>query len=187
VAGSRSDSSNSEAIVDEAVTEADLRKQAWDFFQMQAGQRLTTFNFYIAIASLLSTGLAASFKFDVDIPLVGVVLGLFLVFFSFIFWKLDQRNRALIKGAERTLMHFEGRSGLPDVDGMPHVAKRFTFEHAETQAKRARRSWRCWRSEYSYYECFKAVFGAFAIVGLAGALLSVLRLGGRLTSCGLWL
>ena len=29
------------------MTEEDLRKQAWDFFQMQAGQRLTTFKFYM--------------------------------------------------------------------------------------------------------------------------------------------
>jgi hypothetical protein len=169
------------------VTEDDLRKQAWDFFQMQAGQRLTTFNFYIAIASLLSTGLAASLKADIDIPSLGVMLGVFLVFFSFIFWKLDQRNRALIQGAERTLMHFEERSGLPDMDGRPHIAKRFTREDADTKATRARRSWRFWANEYSYYECFRAVFGAFGLVGLVGATVSAFRLWRRLSSSGRWL
>jgi len=50
------------------MTDEELRKQAWNFFQMQAGQRLTTFNFYIAISSLLSTGLVATFKTDIDLP-----------------------------------------------------------------------------------------------------------------------
>lgn len=166
------------------MTQAELREQAWDFFQMQAGQRLTTFNFYIAIASLLSTGLVASFTAHIDISFLGVLLGLFLIFFSFIFWKLDQRNRELIKGAERTLIHFEDRSGLPDLDGKPHIAKRFTLENVVTKAKRERRCWCFWRSEYSYYECFKMVFGAFAIVGLLGAIFAVSRLWGWLGSCG---
>jgi len=32
------------------MTEEELRKQAWDFFQIQTSQRLTTFNFYITIS-----------------------------------------------------------------------------------------------------------------------------------------
>ena len=50
------------------MSDEELRKQAWDYFQLQAGQRLTTFNFYIAISSLLTTGLATSFKADIGLP-----------------------------------------------------------------------------------------------------------------------
>ena len=169
------------------MTQDDLRKQAWDFFQMQAGQRLTTFNFYIAIASLLLTGLGAGFKADINITILGVLLGLFLVFFSFIFWKLDQRNRTLIQGAERTLKYFEESSGLTDTDGQPHVAKRFTREESETKAARVGRSWRVWKNEYSYYECFEAVFAAFAAVGFAGAIFSIVRVWGGASLAGLCL
>ena len=95
------------------MNEADLRKQAWDFFQMQASQRLTTFNFYIALSSLLSGGLAANLKAQDGIQFVSILLGLLLVLFSFVFWKLDQRNRDLIKSAEDALKFFESKRKLP--------------------------------------------------------------------------
>jgi hypothetical protein len=170
------------------LTSAELRQQAWDFFALQAGQRLTTFNFYIAIASLLSTGLVASFTSHVDIPVLGVLLGSLLMLFSFIFWKLDQRNRSLIKGAERTLKYFEGQSSLAGLPGTPHVAQRFTLEDSERQsAKAARCPWHPWANTYSYYDCFRMVFWAFALVGLLGMLGAVVRLGGWLKACGPWL
>lgn len=117
------------------MTDEELRKQAWDFFQMQAGQRLTTVNFYVAISSLLSTGLAARFKADIDLPYLGIAFGLLLMLFSFIFSKLDQRNRDLIRSAEAALKFFESKTSLEDQEGMPHVAKGFTREECETSIK----------------------------------------------------
>jgi hypothetical protein len=158
------------------MTDEELRKQSWDFFQMQAGQRLTTFNFYIAISSLLSTGLAASFKADIDLPHLGVTFGLLLLLFSFIFWKLDQRNRDLIKGAEESLKFFEAKSNLEDKDNIPHVAKRFTREEFDTNAKKNNRSWCFWLNHFSYSECFVGVFLLFGMVGVAGFLCSLVKL-----------
>ena len=158
------------------MTDEELRKQAWDFFQMQAGQRLTTINFYIAISSLLSTGLAASFKTDIDLPHLGIAFGLLLILFSFIFWKLDQRNRDLIQGAEASLKFFESKASLEDEAGVPHIAKRFTREEFDTKSKSNKRSWLFWRNHYSYSQCFRFVFVIFGCVGLVGLGFSVARL-----------
>jgi len=158
------------------MTDEKLRKQAWDFFQMQAGQRLTTFNFYIAISSLLSTGLVASFKTDLDFPYLGIVFGLLLILFSFIFWKLDQRNGDLIKGAEATLKFFEAKSTLEDEEGIPHVAKRFSREEFDTNIKRSSHSWRFWRNHFSYSQCLRGVFMIFGCGGFVGLCFSVVRL-----------
>ena len=128
------------------MEEEGLRKQAWDFFQMQAGQRLTTFNFYIALSSLLSTGLATCFKSDINMPYLGITFGFLLMFFSFIFWKLDERNSDLIKGAEETLKFFERQVDIADVDAMPHIAMRFVREEFETSQKKANRTWCFWRN-----------------------------------------
>lgn len=157
------------------MTDDDLRKQAWDFFQMQAGQRLTTFNFYIAISSLLSGGLVASFRTDFTVPYLGALLGVLLTLFSFVFWKLDCRNRDLIKSAEETLKYFEAQFQLPDEAGKPHRAKRFTREQHDSDERKAENSWRLWRNQYSYSTCFRLVFLLFAAVGLLGALYSVLE------------
>lgn len=150
------------------MTEEELRKQCWDFFQMQAGQRLTTFNYYIAISSLLSTGLVATFKYDMDIPYLGMVFGALLVLFSFIFWKLDQRNAYLIKGAEASLKFFEKRVSLVDESGAPHVAKRFSCEEYDTEDRKRRNSWRVWQNHYSYSQCFGFVFIVFGCGGFLG-------------------
>ncbi len=155
------------------MTDSELREQSWNFFQVQAAQRLTTFNFYIALSSLLAGGLAASFKADIQIPLVGVVLGLLLAMFSFVFWKLDQRNRALIKGAEEVLKFFESQARYGDDGGKPHLVKRFLREEFDTKEQKKNKSWCFWRNHYSYTDCFLAVFAAFATIGVAGAIYSI--------------
>jgi hypothetical protein len=158
------------------VKNEELQKQAWDFFQMQAGQRLTTFNYYVVISSVLCTGLAASFKADSSNPLLGISFGFLLVLFSFVFWKLDHRNKDLIKGAEDALKYFEDSSDLMDEYGTPHIAKRFKREEFETSKKKNARTWKVWQNCYTYSECFWFVFTIFSIVGLAGAAWSILSL-----------
>lgn len=158
------------------MKDEELRKQSWDFFQMQAGQRLTTFNFYIAISSLLSTGLVATLKNDIDLPYLGIVFGLLLILFSFIFWKLDQRNGDLIKGAEASLKFFEAKATLEDEAGIPHIAKRFTREAFDTRRKKNPHNWRFWRNHYSYSQCFNRVFMIFGCGGLVGLGFSIAKL-----------
>jgi hypothetical protein len=158
------------------MTEDELRKQAWDFFQMQASQRLTTFNFYIAISSVICTGLAASFRSDINIPHLSEILGFFLIAFSFVFFKLDERNRDLIKGAEETLKYFESKANIDvEASDAPHVAKRFTREEYDTKAKKNQRSLFFWRNHYSYSDCFRMVFLSFGGVGLIGVAYSLLH------------
>lgn len=155
------------------MTGEELRKQAWDFFQMQAGQRLATFNFYIALSSLLSAGLAANSKSDFRDPYVGILLGFLLVLFSYIFLQLDHRNRELIKGAEDCLKFFEQQSPYADEGSRPHVVKRFSREEFDTNEKRAGKKGHFWRRHYSYTDCFHVVFVSFGIVGILGAPYSV--------------
>lgn len=80
---------------DAEVTEKELRDYVWNYFQVHAAQRLTTFNFYIALSTAVTTGLFATLSQAFRVPLLGVVLGILLITFSFVFWKLDHRNREL--------------------------------------------------------------------------------------------
>jgi hypothetical protein len=157
------------------MTAQEIRRQAWDYFQMQAGHRLITFNFYISISSVLSTGLAASFKLNEDFSNIGLAFGLLLILFSFIFWKLDQRNADLIQGAESALVFFESESTYNDLDIIPHVAKRFTRSEFDTKQKKRNNSWRFWINYFSYSSCFRFVFIVFGFVGLIGSIISIMR------------
>jgi len=142
---------------------------------MHAAQRLTTFNFYVGISSLLSGGLAVTIKADPDAPLLGAAVGLLLILFSFVFWKLDQRNTDLIKGAERALRYFESRCPLADDAGKPHEAKRFTREEYDSRLKKEQKTWCFWQNHYSFSECFRAVFLIFGGLGMVGLCYALIR------------
>lgn len=66
-----------------------LRKQAWDYFSVHASQRLTIFNFYIIVSSLVATSYFASFKSDSNLESARPALAALLCFIAFVFWKLD--------------------------------------------------------------------------------------------------
>jgi hypothetical protein len=148
-----------------------LRKQAWDYFSTHASQRMSIFNFYIALSSLTATTYAASWKADSNLQSARWLLASLLCLFAFVFWKLDQRNRALIKNAERALKYFEKSDG-----GEP-VAMVFCQEEAETNARRAYvTGWRwmqVWNWTLTYSHCFNFVFAVFAFIGVAGLAASV--------------
>jgi hypothetical protein len=147
-----------------------LRKTAWDYFSVHAAQRLTSFNFYIALSSVAVTTYFASFKADSNLAFARPALSGLLCLFSFIFWKLDQRNRFLIKNAEKALKYLEGLDQSPE-----SVTKLFTHEEQQTQLMRPK-GWRrlmFWRSVLSYSDCFNLVFLVFFLVGLIGLAYSI--------------
>jgi hypothetical protein len=144
--------------------ESFLRKQAWDYFSVHASQRMAIFNFYIVLSSVTATSYFAAFKSDSNLQTTRPMLAGLLCFFAFIFWKLDSRNKLLIKNAERALRHFEAmEKGEEDT-------KVFTREQSETKTKRPK-GWRFllpWNHHFSYSNCFNMVFLLFFTIGVLG-------------------
>ena len=134
-----------------------LRKQAWDYFTTHASQRIATFNFYIVLSSLIATTYFSSFKTDATMRSARPFLAALLCLFAFIFWKLDQRNRQLIKNAERALKRFE------EMEAVETSLKVFTQEETETTASKPQglRWLLLWRLPLSYSNCFDLVFLIF--------------------------
>ena len=144
---------------------------------MHAAQRLTTFNYYIVISSVITTGMFASSQ--KDYPLIGAsgFLGLVLILLSFIFWKLDLRNRELIGHGEAALKFFEGLARFESDHGEPHPAQVFLREDQITQEKRAKDCFLALRtSHFTYGRCLTAIFLLFGLVGAAGMVFSAVRL-----------
>jgi hypothetical protein len=162
-----------ESISRDLRTDVNLRKQAWDYFQMHSAQRLTTFNFYIVVSSVIATALFSSLQKDYRTPRLGVTLGSLLDVLSFVFWKLDVRNRDLIKRAESALRYFEATGDASEEP--PHMAQIFLREDYDTGRMREKRSLLFWRNHYSYSDCFNLVFVAFALAGTIGALVSLAK------------
>ena len=82
-------------------------KHGWNWFQYHAGQRLIVFRFYLVVVAVLAAGLGASWK-SLSIEAVSAFL-LLVMAFSVIFWRLDERNRDLVKISEELLSNYENR------------------------------------------------------------------------------
>ena len=157
--------------IDDKTVSAEMRSHVWGYFQLHASQRLTTFNFYIVISSLIVGALLGALQ-NAQTRYVGIGLGLLLTFFSFIFWKLDCRTRQLIWHAEEALRHIEGGHGFADV---PNAVRIFTNEALRTEEQERARFLRFWKPHFSYSRCFNWVFVAFGTLGIVVAIASATR------------
>jgi amino acid permease len=92
-----------------SIKESDVLDLAWKYFQLHAQQRLLCFNFFVVFSSLMTTGLVATFKEKYEAHFIGFVIGLILSLISFIFYKIDQRNKFLIKHGENVIKEIEDK------------------------------------------------------------------------------
>lgn len=143
------------------------REYAWSYFQLHANQRMSTFNFYIVISALITTGLISSLTGDKESFLLSVILSISLVVVSFIFWKLDQRVSFLIKHAEETLIKIEKESENNSEDVYANL-----FSDEDEKTPSARCSWRIWKAHLTYSSCFSVLYLLFGLIGLLGIFLS---------------
>ena len=148
----------------EKVLESNLK-----YFEIHAAQRLTVFNFYVAISGAILAAMAAIFQGPERYALVGVILGLLLTTISFLFSKLDSRTAFLVKHAESIIKQIES-------DYLPKHLSVFELEDARTSKARAER--RFPSKMYTYGQIFHSLFWIFGVVGVAGTLLMGSRLAG---------
>jgi len=100
------------------------------------------------------------------------VIGLLLAVLAFIFWKIDIRNRQLIKLAEDVIKYFESTGPSANDTAPHHVAALFTREAAATAKFRSAAP--VWH--FSYARAFAWVY---SLVGTTGITCAVILLTSR--------
>ena len=152
------------------------REHAWNYFQLHASQRMSVFNFFVVMSALFTTALATSFTEKFNYPAIGVILGVGLVVIAFIFWKLDQRIRFLIKLAEKALRTIESH-WINEKESLANPLALFSIEKIETGKKCVES--RCWKPHtyhLKYSMCFGVAYVLIAVVGIIGTIASYIRL-----------
>jgi len=146
---------------------------AWKYFSLHADQRLKTFHFFVVLSALISGATIAIIK-NATNSLYAFPMAYLLTFLAIVFWKLDQRNKALIKHAEKALKELE-KIKIKDADQM---IKLFSDEEATTVTRKNHLklvkeeafSYKKLRSYFetplSYSDCFNSVFFVFGSIGL---------------------
>ena len=151
-----------------------LHQQAWNYFALHAQQRLTTVNFYLVLATALTAAAVASFGENFEFPGVRLAAGLLLSLLSFAFWRLDFRNRELIKAAETALRALEASGPrIDDGNGEPPVEWLFTREHRQSAERKRAAAWTSHVVPRTYSHVFNVLFGSFLVTGFLIALLAV--------------
>jgi hypothetical protein len=143
---------------------AETLEHGWRYFALHAGQRLTLFNYFIAVSGVILAGGAAALQGTARFSLLGVALGLLLVLLALVFHKLDQRTSALIKISEQVLAATERQC-------IPPEARLFAPEIDSGTSGVLDPSAAGW----TYGRSLRLSFLVVGILGLALCVLSLLR------------
>ena len=148
---------------------AEARTYAWGYFALHADHRMKLFNFFLILSGLILgaftavKGMAAGAK-------VVAVLPLLLVFTAFIFWRLEERTRRLVKNGEDALRFLDEQlpfEAMPDQS--PHYLRLFERDDHLMELARKRRRMRN-LLPISYADSFRMAYVMISCVGVALAL-----------------
>lgn len=87
--------------------ESEIRNHAWAYFSLHAQQRMSVFQFFVTIEIALFGGVFFAVQSNLPGYRPFALIGLIITLLAFVFWKIDQRTRQLIKNAEQSLIDVE--------------------------------------------------------------------------------
>lgn len=138
-------------------------EHAWKYFEIHTQQRMTVFNFYIAIIGLLAAGSGFCLQQGGKYIYLASALGVFIVFITFIFYKLDERVSMLIKISEIALKELEVEFNEPTL----MIFKRESIDDELNKS---------FCSIWTYGRCFRISFFVVASMGVILSLSAIIRL-----------
>lgn len=159
----------------DAEERKEYREYAWNYFSVHANQRMGAFQFYITLSTAILGGAVLMAGSNEDRKW-SAVLFLLLPFLSFVFWKLDQRTRGLVKNAERALVHLDCIFLLNRQDSDKGALA--LFDNDEKACAKMNSKWPLC-GYFSYSRCFQYVFIAVALLGFAGGIFATVPASGR--------
>ena len=147
---------------------SNLRDYAWKYFEFHAEQRMKTFHFFL----LMAGGLIAGFVSKVgDQKEVAGALGFLLAFLSFVFGKLEMRNRELVKNGEAALKHLDNLERLNDAEGQPNPLKLFARDDLTTRQFPNEKN--IIKASFAYSTVLALVFWVLALLGLSAGIFCI--------------
>lgn len=144
------------------------RSYAWGYFALHADQRMKLFNFFLILSGLI-LGAFPAVRGMAPKSRAVALLPVLLVLTAFVFWRLEERSRRLVKNAEDALRFLDEQWPVePLPDGTPHYLRLVERDdHLMNAVKK--RWWAQWLVPISYADSFRI---AYVMIGLVGAALA---------------
>lgn len=138
------------------------RSFLWDYFSMHADQRLKTFNYYLIVFAIFIGAFTNNLKENQNYTLLSIITFLSSIV-SFVFWKLDKRNKQLIKNAEVAIKSIDD---LLVINAIGEVSPVNIFRYDDFIVIKQDEKKHFLYKTYSYSKCFGIIFFVFTSLGL---------------------
>ena len=142
------------------------RSSLWDYFSMHADQRLKTFNYYLIVFAIFTGAFTNNLKENQNYTLLSIIPFLSSIV-SFVFWKLDKRNRQMIKNAEIAIKSIDD---LLVINAIGEVNPINIFRYDDLVDLKQNEKKHFFHKSYSYSNCFGIIFFVFTASGLLTSL-----------------
>ena len=143
----------------------EARTYAWGYFALHADQRMKLFNFFLILSGLILSAFPAVRGMAAGVKVVAL-LPLLLVLTAFIFWRLEERTRRLVKNGEDALRFLDEQWSLEALpDKSPHYLR--LVERDDYLMKVVKKRW--WAERLvpvSYADSFRIAYLMIGGVGL---------------------
>jgi hypothetical protein len=131
------------------------RELHWSYFSLHAEQRLKTFHFYLIVAAILIGAFINIINEEKDLKFA-FILPFILAFISFIFYKIDQRARFMLKNSQDAIRHLDSKLISNDED-KPSRINIFEYDaHIQSDKKRG----------MNYSKSFGSIFMTFGVLSI---------------------
>ena len=147
---------------DQNLTEKDFLDIIWNYFSLHSSQRIQLLNFYIVLESLFVTGIFALFQLNQDYFPLKIIGSIAIIFFSFIFWRLDVRTKNMIKIAEEAMKSIEDKYKRSFKESILI----FSFESKNSHDFKG-------KLFFTYTKLFNLTFIFFALIGVLSIFFSL--------------
>ncbi len=154
-----------------SISDKDWLDLSFKHFLQHAQQRVQHFNYFIIFSSILTTATIATFQSNFQAHYLGIGLGIIQIFLSFVFSKLDDRNRFLIKHAENVIKNIE----QDYVKANSQCYSLFTSEEIETVKEKDKNIGRhFFVRPMSHKKSYNLIYSAFGLIGLTAIIISAI-------------
>ena len=150
------------------ITDKEKLDLAWKYFQQHAQQRLNYFNFFIVFSGLMTNAYIATLQEKFLFPWVGVIIGLIQAFISYIFLKIDQRNKFLTKHSENVIVNIESGYSTNNDPESKDATLLFTNEPYRTIEQKKKEIFLF--RQFSHGISYKIIYFAFITFGLISSI-----------------
>ena len=143
------------------ITNKEWLDLAWKFFQQHAQQRISYFNFFVVFSTILISGYVNAL--NINMPLMGIIIGFVEIFISFIFIKIDERNKFLTKISENIIKKIEEDTEFSENENYSLFLKEeiFTNDLREEQKSKL-----FFNRQISHGKAYRLIYQMFMVLGI---------------------